>query len=93
MTNHLYPRNKILKEVFKNLGLKPKNLINEYSEEEIFLIINENKRLHKIYPLGVCLTKPVHKLFHKLYGSRDCTPEDFYEFQDKILNGEIQIPN
>ena len=89
--HHLYSFNLIVKEAISNLGLNTGKKIGDYSEEVLFSIIEEIKKLHKEYPLGVCLTKNIHKLFHNLYGIGDTTPEQFYEFQSKIASGEIQI--
>jgi hypothetical protein len=92
--HHLYPMNKIVQEVFFNIGLEKKRTLEEYSDEEISAIVYETKRLHTIYPLGVCLRKDIHDLFHssKMYGNKDFTPDDFYEFYDRIQSGDIQLP-
>lgn len=93
--HHLYPMNKIVQEVFDKIGLEKKRILEEYSNEEISAIVAEVQRLHIIYPLGVCLRKDVHDLFHsaKMYGNKNFTPDDFYEFQSRIQSGEIQIPD
>ena len=40
------------------------------------------------YPLGVCVSKDYHKMFHSIYGNRVNTPEQWDEF----LNTYINIP-
>ena len=95
--HHLYPMNKIVREAFDNIGLEKKRTLEEYSDAEISAIVKEVQRLHTIYPLGVCLRKDIHDLFHSsknsgMYGNRDFTPEDFYEFVDRIQSGDIQLP-
>jgi hypothetical protein len=89
--HHLYSFHLILEEAINELKLKYKSTIGEYSNEELIAITNKVKEIHKKYPLGVCLTKEIHDLFHKLYGIRNNTPEQFYEFKQKIESGEIQI--
>lgn len=91
--HHLYAFNMILDEALSNLNLLNKKVCSEYTEDEIIEIIEECKRLHEIYPLGVCLRKDVHILFHQLYGMRNNTPDQFYDFADKVYSGEIIIPN
>lgn len=89
--HHLYSFNMILEEVLENLNIKNKNYVYEYTEQEINEIIEESKKVHKKYLLGVCLRKDVHILFHQIYGSKNNTPEQFYEFVDRIESGEIII--
>lgn len=47
--------------------------------------------IHFRHPLGVCLKENVHQLFHQIYGQTNNTPEQFYEFVDRINSGDIQI--
>lgn len=89
--HHLYSFNMILEEVLNNLNIANKNYVHEYTSDEIEEIIEESKEVHKKYPLGVCLRKDIHILFHQIYGSKNNTPEQFYEFVDRIESGEIII--
>jgi predicted nucleic acid-binding Zn ribbon protein len=79
--HHLYSFNNILKEAFIQLKMPIKKKINEYSQEELQQIINVCVDLHEKYPLGVCLRKDVHILFHSIYGKHNNTPEQFEEFK------------
>lgn len=88
--HHLYPLNKIITLALMNLGLPQRKKSGEYSYKEQSDLIAEIQRIHS-YNLGVCLRKDIHQLFHKLYGNKDVTPEDFYEFSDRIRSGEIKI--
>jgi hypothetical protein len=89
--HHLYSFGKIIFEALENTGLKINNNISEYSDNELSLFTNEVIRLHKYYPLGVCLERKIHILFHRLYGKGNNTPEQFYDFKKKIENKEIII--
>ncbi len=91
--HHLYSFSNIIFEALDNLDLPIFENISQYSENEINLFANEIVRLHYYYPLGVCLSETVHKIFHKNYGRGNNTPEQFYEFIDRINSGEIIIPN
>lgn len=70
--HHLIGFNTILKEVFNILSnegkLKDDN-ISSYTKNELNYIIDLFKECHEKYPLGVCIRKDIHALFHKIYGS------------------------
>ena len=86
--HHLYPFSKILEEVFQvSMILKKPNLI-DYSKEELEVLIKTAELLHSSYPLGVCLSEETHKLFHKVYGNKNNTPEQFYEFENDFKDGK-----
>lgn len=89
--HHLYPFNKILKETIKKYSIKLKDTIGEYTFEELDFIVEKFLEIHDSFGLGVPLTKAVHKKFHKLFGNRDFTPEQFEQFKQKIASGEIKI--
>lgn len=95
--HHLYPFNKILKECLNDLKINIKNKISEYSQEELDLIVKHSNELHEKYGLGVCITSSLHNEFHRRYGYKDFTPEDFREFYflktGKQLDLSIFIPN
>lgn len=87
--HHLYPLHKIIEESLHNLNLPLLKTKGEYSPEEINSIEKEVERLHNIYPLGICLKKNIHQLFHKIYGNKNTTPENFYEFKNRYFSGEF----
>lgn len=81
--HHLYGFNLILKEVFEKLDkmnlLKSDNL-EDYSKEELNNIIDVFQLIHNKYPLGVCVDKDIHDLFHKIYGAGGNTEEQWNKF-------------
>lgn len=87
--HHLYPFRNIVNEVFDNLGLPIKSNVSDYTEIQFIKIKNELHRLHNYYGLGVCLIKPIHKLFHDTYGYTNNTCEQFLEFVNRFNNGEF----
>ncbi|MEM4995042.1 hypothetical protein WKH56_20970 [Priestia sp. SB1] len=89
--HHLQSFNLIMDETFKNLNLVEKDNLSDLTNDELLLVEKECLRLHDSYPLGICLRKDVHKLFHRLYGSKNNTAEQFYDFQEKIKNKLIKI--
>lgn len=91
--HHLYSFNKIVQEAFDNLKLDIRECVNKYSEEEINKLENEVILLHEKYPLGVCLTKQVHNLFHSFYGYGNNTPDQFEEFKTNYADNFMMIVN
>jgi hypothetical protein len=92
--HHLISFTKIIDEAHSNLGFIRHRKISDYDEDDYFRLIEEVKRLHYEYPLGICIRHDLHLLFHssKMYGNRNFTPEQFYEFCDRIQSGDIQLP-
>lgn len=92
--HHLYSFSNIIRDCFEELDLVIYNDISKYSNEELNLIIEKINEIHNRHPLGVCLRKDIHILFHSLYGmDGETTENDFCDFVDKINNGEIIIEN
>lgn len=89
--HHIISFNTILSEFFsyiesKNL-LKSNNL-NDYSKEELDNLIKIFNTIHDKYPLGICVRKDIHNLFHNIYGSGGNTKEQWDIFSEKYINHE-----
>ena len=78
--HHLYSFSNIVKEIHELNNIDVKKCICDYTEQELDVLKDECLKLHYKYGLGVCLTKEIHKEFHKMYGYGNNTPEQFYEF-------------
>lgn len=86
--HHLHSFDMILKETIDELDFKIKQNIGEYNFEELQLLEKTLLQNHYKYPLGVCLTREIHKEFHNKYGYGNNTPEQFQEF---LNNNNINI--
>lgn len=89
--HHLQSFNSIIKEAVDFFAVSYSCFSGDCSDEILEKLTTKVIELHYKYPLGVCLTRKVHKLFHNIYGKGNNTPEQFYEFQQKIQNKEILI--
>lgn len=85
--HHLYSFNKIIIDALEDLNIDTKS---EYTGDEISNIQERVRYLHKRHPLGVCLRKDLHLLFHSMY-SKDNTPEQFEEFKENYHKGLLEV--
>lgn len=80
--------NLILNEVLEELSIDIKNKMDDYTDREL----RDNLDLFRIkqseYPLGVCLTKEIHMLFHNKYGYGNNTEIQWNEFVTDFKNGK-----
>jgi len=87
--HHLYPLSNIIEDALVELGYIEKDRMIDYGEKNIQKIVSKVLEIHSKHPLGACLCKKSHKAFHKIYGKTNNTPEEFYEFIEKIKNKKI----
>lgn len=88
--HHLINFSTILKQASLNTGIpldyKPADFKNfGYSLDTL---TNEFLKLHNEVP-AVLLSKKYHQLFHKTYGYKNNTPEQYYEFKERYNKGEF----
>ena len=89
--HHIISFNTILSEFFsyiKSKKLLKSNDLIDYSKEELDNLIKIFNTIHDKYPLGVCVRKDIHNLFHNIYGSGGNTKEQWDIFSEKFLNHE-----
>lgn len=86
--HHLYPLSKIITHVLEDLKIEKNKKLKDISKKMQFKIIDEIVKRHYDYPLGAYLRKDIHYLFHKKYGKKNFTPENFYEFK-KDMRKEV----
>ena len=93
-THHLKSFNTIVKEghIFNNIQIK--EIVSDYTEEELTLLEEYVKSWHMDTKNAIVLCEKVHKLFHRTkenggYGKGNNTPEQFEEFKERYLAGEF----
>ena len=87
--HHIYGLNLILNETMYNLNIEVKENMDDYTSEELRKILDTFRNIQSTYPLGVCLSKPVHSLFHSIYGYGDNTQEQWNEFVKDFKKGKF----
>lgn len=78
--HHLYSVNDIFHDTVKRTEFTVKENFDEYTKEELDFILNEFIYEQSKYPLGICVTKDIHKLFHATYGRCHNTKEQWDRF-------------
>lgn len=86
--HHLYNFQYILEEYSKIYNINILKDINDYSSDELEYIVSTFNDFHNTFPLGVCIDKKLHVLFHHYYGKKFNTPEQWYEFQENYKKGK-----
>ena len=81
--HHLYGMNLILNETLQELSFSENIKIQELSQNDLDDILNHFFIVQNRYPLGICLSKTIHKQFHDEYGYGNNTPEQFNDFLKK----------
>lgn len=87
--HHLQSFKDIYEETVETTGYKGKD-ISKFNDEELEQFRKDFMEVHNKYGLGICLLEGVHKLFHDTYGYKSSKPEHYYEFKERIKNGEFQ---
>lgn len=88
--HHIIGFNTILKEALDemtSLGITIHTDICYYSKEELDEILLLFNRIHDKYPLGVCIRKDIHVLFHSIYGSGGNTEQQWNQFVKDYKDG------
>lgn len=85
--HHLYSVSSILDDIIRKNDFKIYDNFSDYSSEELENILIAFKDKQDEYPLGVCVSKNIHVLFHSLYGQYNNIPEQWYQFEKDFKNG------
>lgn len=92
--HHKYGFNLILKETFEEfdkLNLLKGDNLEDYSKDELDRILQIFSEIHTKYPLGVCVRKDIHDLFHSIYGAGGNTPEQWNIFYEDFKIGKYKL--
>lgn len=87
--HHLYSFNEIVFKTIEVLSLPIYKEVNMYSHEDLISLEKTCLQLHYKYGLGVCLSVPLHNLFHIEYGKGNNTSEQFDKFVERYKFGEF----
>jgi hypothetical protein len=79
--HHLYGVSNLLNDIIKKYNFNIYENFNEYTEYELNDILEAFIVEQDKYPLGVCISKNIHVLFHSLYGQYYNIPEQWYQFE------------
>ncbi len=83
--HHLKSRNVLVQNALQKLKWNKQIDINECSDEDKNIFLTAFLEEQAKYPLGICLSKKIHKLFHKEFGYGYNTPEQFVSFVKKFF--------
>ena len=84
--HHIYPVNKILRDVYNKYKIEQKEF-KDYTEEELLNIVSLFYIEQDKHPLGECIRKDLHALFHSLYGQYNTTQEQWEQFKKDVKKG------
>lgn len=85
--HHLYGVSNIIDDIFKQNKDLYRESFSDYTNEELSFILEKFLEIQNNYPLGECVDKKIHVLFHSLYGQYYNTPEQWYRFREDYLKG------
>lgn len=87
--HHLYGFNTIVKEAHDLHNIQIKEIVSDYTEQELKLLEDYVTSWHTDTTNAVLLSDEVHDLFHHEYGYGDNTPQQYEEFKQRYLAGEF----
>ena len=85
--HHLYGVSNLLEDIKNKYSIVYKDNFKEYTSEELSFILEKFIEEQSKYPLGQCVRKDLHKLFHSLYGQYYNTVDQWEKFKEDYRNG------
>lgn len=85
--HHLFGVSNILDKIIKENNFNVYDSFSDFTEEELYKILDAFIIEQDKHPLGVCISKDIHILFHSLYGQYYNTPEQWYQFEKDFRAG------
>lgn len=77
--HHMYGFANILNETIEEYNIELKDY-HEYTQEELNDILEKFLNIHDRYPLGVCVRKDIHTLYHSIYSKCVNNEEQWNQF-------------
>ena len=84
--HHMYGFANILNETIEEYNIELKDY-HEYTQEELNDILEKFLNMHDRYPLGVCVRKDIHTLYHSIYSKCVNNEEQWNQFVIDFKNG------
>lgn len=85
--HHLYGVSNIINDMLNEYPKYRDISFSDYSDKALSFLLEEFLKRQKQYPLGVCVNKNLHILFHSMYGQYYNTPEQWYKFCEDYKKG------
>ena len=88
--HHLYGVSNIISDILNEYEEYKDKPFEEYSDEDLSFILEQFLSEQSKYPLGECIDKRLHTLFHSMYGQYYNTPEQWNQFKQDYKNGRYK---
>lgn len=88
--HHLYGVSNIISDILNKYSYYKDKSFEEYTQEDLSFILDKFLIEQSKYPLGECIDKQLHVLFHSMYGQYYNTPEQWNQFKNDYKNGRYQ---
>ena len=92
-THHIKPFCELVMEAHVLNGIQIKEIIADYTEEELKLLVAYITKWHQDFSNAIVLSREVHRYFHNVFmkgKGRESSVEDIEEFKQRYLNGEFK---
>lgn len=86
--HHLYSFSYIVQSFVLQYQYDYTKNINDYCVGDLDQLVIDFLNFHNQFPLGVCIDKELHKLFHHIYGKNNNTPVQWQEFEQNYKKGK-----
>lgn len=84
--HHKYGFANIVNETIEEYNIEIKDY-KDYTQEELEDILEKFQIVHSRYPLGVCVRKDIHLLYHSIYSKCVNTEDQWNQFVVDFKNG------
>lgn len=88
--HHLYGVSNIITDILNKYDYYKDKPFEDYSDEDLSFILSKFLEEQNKYPLGECIDKKLHVLFHSMYGQYYNTPEQWEQFKKDYRNGRYR---